>query len=99
MNLIIKQVHKFRIILLKIKKGLQKETAENKVMISVYYKNIKNEATKEEIDLANAQFIQLLKTLGLGFLIVLPFGGVTLPLFVKLAKIFGVDIIPNSFKD
>lgn len=97
--LIIKQIHKIRIILLRIKRGLQKETVETKAMISIYYKNLKKEASKDEIEYANKQFIQFLKTMGLGFFIVLPFSGLTLPFFVKLAKIFGIDLIPDSFKE
>lgn len=68
-------------------------------MISTYYKTLKKESTKEEIELANKQFIQFLKTIGLGFLIFLPFSGFTLPFFVKLAKLFGIDLIPDSFKE
>ena len=55
-------------------------------------------ASEEEIIEANKQFEQILKSLGLGVLVVLPFSPITIPYIIKKAEEFGIDIIPNWYK-
>ena len=57
------------------------------------------QASPEDIKLANKQFRDLLKSMGLGVIIVLPFSPITLPLVVKLGRKLGVEVLPDSFKD
>jgi hypothetical protein len=52
----------------------------------------------EELDSANEQLKQILKNLGLGLLIILPFSPVTLPYIFSKAKELDIDLIPNWYK-
>ena len=84
--------------LTKVKGGLAKETKENKEMLNIYYRYARGEATGEEMDKANEQFRNLLKTLGMGTLLLIPLSPITIPTFVKLGKLFNIDILPNWSK-
>lgn len=77
---------------------LAQETAESKEMLETYAKTLANAATPEEVQKANKQFVDLIKTVGLGTLFILPGGVVTLPLTIAAAKKMGVNILPDSFK-
>lgn len=52
----------------------------------------------EELDFANEQLKQILKNLGLGVLIILPFSPITLPYIFSKAKELEIDLIPNWYK-
>ena len=84
--------------LTKVKGGLAKETKENTEMLNIYYRYTRGEATGEEMDKANEQFRNLLKTLGMGTLLLIPLSPITIPTFVKLGKLFNIDILPNWSK-
>ncbi|AWB68971.1 hypothetical protein C2869_08355 [Saccharobesus litoralis] len=90
---------RLRADLLKVKKGLAQEKVETKQMLDIYKRHTRGEASKEEMRLANQQFLDLMKGLGLGVLAILPFAPITLPIVVKLGQKLGVDIIPSAFKD
>ena len=94
-----KLIEKLKKGILKVKNELAKETEENKAMLNIYYRYTRKEATNEEMDKANEQFRNLLKTLGMGALLVIPLSPVTIPTFIKIGDIFGVDILPKWFKD
>ncbi|MEH0862424.1 hypothetical protein [Halobacteriovorax sp. DPLXC-1] len=85
--------------LLRLKRGLEQEGVETREMFSIYGRYTKGLATKEEMVLANKQFVEILKGLGVGVLLVLPFAPLTLPFVVKLGQRLGIDIIPSSFSD
>jgi len=91
-------LEKFKRGMQKVKIELAKETKENKEMIDTYYLYIRGEATKEEMDRANGQFRDLLKTIGMGTMLVVPFSPVTIPAFVKIGNALGMDILPKWFK-
>ena len=55
-------------------------------MLDVYLQMMDGTATDKEIELANSQLQQILKNLGLGILIVLPFSPITLPYIFSKAK-------------
>jgi hypothetical protein len=74
------------------------ENRENKKMLDVYIKMIEGTASDEEINLANSQLQQILKNLGLGILIILPFSPITLPFIFSKAKELNIDLIPNWYK-
>ncbi|MDA0881053.1 MAG: hypothetical protein O3C66_03660 [Proteobacteria bacterium] len=74
------------------------ENRENKKMLDVYLKMIEGTASDEEINLANSQLQQILKNLGLGILIILPFSPITLPFIFSKAKELNIDLIPNWYK-
>jgi hypothetical protein len=83
----------------KIKRGLKEESYNTKEMLTIYYKSTHGEASDEDIKKANKQFRNFLKSLGIGTLVILPFAPITLPFVVKVGQYFGIDIIPDSFKD
>ena len=82
-----------------LKEVLAVETAETKHMIETYNRYIRGEVDRDEMRKANSQFRDLLKTLGLGVLVVLPFAPITLPLLVKVSEKLGVDLFPSSVRD
>lgn len=83
--------------LLVIKRGLAIETQETKVMLNTYHRYTQGSATKEEMDLANKQFGNVIRSLGLGIFVLLPFSPITIPAIVKLGEKLGVNVLPSSF--
>ena len=67
-------------------------------MLDVYIKYAEGSASNEELDFANEQLKQILKNLGLGILIILPFSPITLPYIFSKAKELNIDLIPNWYK-
>ncbi|GHF87473.1 hypothetical protein [Thalassotalea marina] len=80
-----------------IKNALAQEKNGTKEMLAIYRRYTLRQATIEEMKQANKQFVDLLKGLGLGVFVVLPFAPITIPLAIKLGKWVGVDILPKSF--
>jgi hypothetical protein len=83
--------------MLQLKDALNQEKLETKAMLSIYRRYTQKNATPDEIKFANKQFVDLLKGLGIGVVAVLPFAPITLPIFIKLGKMVGVDILPSAF--
>lgn len=75
--------------------ALALEAAAVQGMVEVYYRYINGNASQAEMDQANADFRNFLKTLGLGALIIIPGSFITIPLIVKLGKSVGIDILPK----
>lgn len=80
-----------------IKIALLQETVETKEMMKSYRRYSQGNASKEEMRIANAQFFDVLKGLGIGVFAVLPFAPITIPIAIKLGKMVGVEILPSSF--
>ncbi|WP_417335803.1 hypothetical protein [Halobacteriovorax marinus] len=89
---------RIRKALVSLKEALSQEGVETREMFQIYSRYTQGKATKKEMKVANEQLRDIVKSLGLGVLLVLPFAPLTLPIIVKLGKRFGVDIIPSSFK-
>lgn len=85
--------------LIKLKDRFAQEGQDTKEMLEIYGKSLTGAATDDELAQANLQLQDLLKGMGLGILLVLPFAPITLPLAVQLGKKFGIDILPSSTKD
>jgi Fe-S oxidoreductase len=83
----------------KLKIALGKEREQTKQMLETYFNYTQGKASDEEMEQANKQFQDFLKTLGLGVFVILPGAPITIPLIVKLGQKLGVDVIPDSFKD
>ncbi len=83
--------------MLRLKAALSQEKAETKAMLGIYRKYTQGQASKEEIKIANQQFGDVVKGLGIGVFAVLPFAPITIPLMVKLGRMVGVEILPSSF--
>lgn len=83
--------------MIRLKIALAQEKEETKEMLTIYRKYTKGQASKEEITIANEQFVDVLRGIGLGVFAVLPFAPITIPIIVKLARKVGVEVIPSSF--
>ena len=72
--------------LTKIQEILSNETKESNEMLKVYQKYVLNneKITKEELDTANKQFSDLLKSLGLAGVFALPGGLLAIAFLVRL---------------
>lgn len=86
-------------MLKQVKHVLSTESKESVLMVEIYNKALKRKATSEEIEWANSQLRDILKTLGLGVFLILPFAPITLPLIIKLSKYFGIQIAPSSMSN
>jgi hypothetical protein len=95
------RIHRDELIqkILKIKDALAKEGEQSIKMFETYAKYTQGLASVKEMDEANNQFKDFLKTIGLGVFAVLPGSPITIPLLIKLAEKLGIDIMPDSFKD
>ncbi len=89
---------RFNKTLSKLQESFLVENRENKKMLDVYIKYAEGLASKDELELANSQLRQILKNLGLGILLVLPFSPITLPYIFSKAKELNIDLIPNWYK-
>ena len=89
---------RFKAILSKLQESFLVENRENKKMLDVYIKFVEGSASEDELELANSQLRQILKNLGLGILLILPFSPITLPYIFSKAKELNIDLIPNWYK-
>ena len=67
-------------------------------MLDTYIRFVEGSATEQELDMANSQLRQIIKNLGLGILLILPFSPITLPYIFAKAKELNIDLIPNWYK-
>jgi hypothetical protein len=95
MKIFTKQFYK---TLSKLQKSFLVENRENKKMLDIYIKYAEGSVSNEELDFASEQLKQILKNLGLGILIILPFSPITLPYIFSKAKELEIDLIPNWYK-
>lgn len=82
-----------------LKDGLNAETEQTKEMLRIYALQREGLATPREIKFANKQLRDLIRSMGIGFILILPFSPITLPLIVKLGRKLGVEVLPDSLKD
>ena len=82
----------------KLQQSFLTENIQNKKMLDVYIKYVEGNVSEDELENANEQLKEILKSLGLGILIVLPFSPVTLPYIFSKAKELNIDLIPNWYK-
>ena len=77
---------KYRKYLLKLKDAFLEENVQNTKMLDLYLKYLEGEASEQDLEDANKQLAEILKSLGMGVLVVLPFSPVSIPYLVKKAK-------------
>ena len=82
----------------KLQQSFLTENMQNKKMLDIYIKYAEGDVSEEELNNANEQLKEILKSLGLGVLIILPFSPVTLPYIFSKAKELNIDLIPNWYK-
>lgn len=92
-----RSVVRFKRQMIMLKIALAQEKAETSEMLSIYKRYTLQRASAEEMRVANQQFVDILKGLGIGVFAVLPFAPVTIPLMIKLGRWVGVEILPSSF--
>jgi len=85
--------------LIKVKEVLKQESKETKEMFDTYQRFTKGEATQKEMEAANEQFRDVLRGVGLGVIVVLPFSPITIPIIIKLGKKLGIEVFPSSVKE
>ena len=68
------------------------------MMLDTYIRYTEGRATDAEMQEANTQFQNILKNLGLGILLILPFSPITLPYIFSKAKEHNIDLIPSWYK-
>ena len=89
---------RFNTILGKLQESFLEENREIKKMLDIYLKFVEGSVSEHELELANSQLRQILKNLGLGILLILPFSPITLPYIFSKAKELNIDLIPNWYK-
>lgn len=90
---------RFKRQMLRVKIALSQEKYETKQMLNIYRRYTMRQATSEEMAIANKQFLDVLKGLGLGVFAILPFAPITIPVMIKLGRLVGVEILPSSFSE
>ncbi|QBY04494.1 hypothetical protein E2K93_08875 [Thalassotalea sp. HSM 43] len=94
-----RSVYRFKRQMLTLKLALAQEKQETREMLTIYGKYTRKQASKEEMHLANQQFLDLIKGLGIGVVAVLPFAPITIPVMIKVSRMVGVEILPSSFAE
>jgi len=89
---------KIQKVLFKLKNSFLEETEENRRMLDIYANYIDGKASDKEIDEANYQLKQVLKSFGLGILVILPFSPISIPYVLKKAKEYDIELIPDWYK-
>lgn len=92
-----RQISRLKRQLIMVKFALSQEKDETKEMLVIYKRYTMRQASTEEMKVANQQFLDVLKGLGIGVFAVLPFSPITIPIVIKVGKWVGVDILPSSF--
>jgi len=85
--------------MLRLKIALAQEKTETREMLIIYKRYTLRQANREEMRIANQQFLDILKGLGLGVFAVLPFAPITIPVVIKVGRMVGVEILPSSFAE
>ena len=94
-----KRFFSFKQKMLNFREALGQEKKETIEMLVIYRKFTNKNASKEEMKVAHQQFFDLLKGAGLGVFALLPFAPLTIPLILKLGKMWGIELLPTSFND
>lgn len=87
---------KLKRAMIQVKFVLAQEKLETRQMLVVYRRYTLGQASKDELKVANRQFVDVLKGIGLGVFAILPFAPITIPVAVKLGQYVGVDILPSA---
>ncbi len=82
--------------LLKMRRLFHTQVEHGKEIVHVYRKHSRGEALPEELERANAHFVDYLKLAGLGTLLVLPGAPLSIPLASQMGKALGIDIFPAA---
>ena len=89
----------FKQKMITFREALGQEKEETIEMLIIYRKFTTKNASKQEMKIAHQQFFDLLKGAGLGVFAILPFAPLTIPLVLKVGKMWGIELLPTSFNE
>ena len=96
-----KEIDKLNLIILDFLIRLKEEGHETSEAAQILARYTKGEKiSKKDSEKFRSQMISVIKLLGIGIpLAIIPGSTLLLPLVVKVAKKYDIDILPNSFKE
>jgi hypothetical protein len=74
---------------------LREERLETRHMLEIYERYSRGLATNEDMHHANQQFVELIRLMGLGVLLILPMAPLSIPLVVRLGHRLGIEVLPH----
>ena len=81
-----------------IKDSLANEKIQTVEMLDTYRRVATGkEVSKEEMEAANTQIVDVIRGAGLSILIILPGSVITIPFLVKTARKYNIELLPDSF--
>ena len=81
-----------------LKNTLEQESESTKEMLKTYYSYTQGKIKEEDLEQANKQLKELIRDLGFGFLTILHFAPITIPILVK-PNINRPKLIKQGFKE
>lgn len=90
-------VRRWRPVLQRLRLELAREGKANRQMMAIYARWVEGRASDEEMEQAEKQMRELLKTVGVGGLAILPFSPITIPWLVMVGNRVGVQILPDWY--
>jgi hypothetical protein len=84
--------------LTKLQAVFKEEAANSQAMWKTYQAAAKGEASPKDVLAANKQAQELMKSTGFAFLLIVPGTVFFLPLLIKTAQEYDVDLVPESVK-
>lgn len=88
---------RWRPVLQRLKMEMAREGKANSAMMRSYARWVEGRASEEEMRQAERQMRELLKTVGVGGLAILPFSPLTIPWLVAVGNKVGVQILPDWY--
>ncbi len=82
-----------------IKNLLSHETEKTRAILESYEKFQRHDISAKEMEKANEDFREMLKAVGLGVFLILPFTLVTIPTMVYMGNQMGIDVLPKKMRE
>lgn len=83
-------------LLHRVRDILAEENSANRIMLENYARWAKG-GSKDDLLMANAQLQESVRSLGAGFMLILPLSFLTFPLLLRLSERTGIRILPAWF--
>jgi len=93
-DFVISNQGRLKTALMTLRDTLSEERHETREMLEIYYRYSMGQATQDDMHHANRQFVELIRYMGLGILLILPMAPVSIPLIVKLGRRLGIEVLP-----
>lgn len=90
--------NKIKESLMELKRCLAQEKDQTIDMLKVYKRCVSGgDVTADELSEANKQIVDVIRTSGLSILVMLPGSVITIPVLVKFARKYNIELLPDSF--